>query len=202
MADEQTPIGDGAQTSDSTAQAGKVFTQEEVNALIAKRAKQEARGLYPDYDDLKKAKAELDSIKQSQMTEAEKVANALKDRDTRLAELEAKANAAEERATTLVRQTKAISTASILGAYDPSDPNFAAAVAGIDPASPTADADIKAAIESLKTTKPYLFKAPGSRGLESFNPAGQAGPAETDAQRAQRVQRAAQGAGRGFGPLG
>lgn len=203
MADGDNPLGDGAQTSvrDGQQAGDKTFTQEEVNRMIAARAKQEARGLYPDYDELKKAADELKSIKASQMTEAEKVAAAIKDRDARIAEAEAKAKQAEERATTLVRQTKAISHASILGAYDPSDPNFAAAVAGIDPASDTADADIKAAIDALKAAKPYLFKPAGARPLESFNPAGsEPGAAETDQQRAQRVLR--QSTGRSYGPLG
>lgn len=197
MADEgQNPLGDGAQPP----VAPKTFTQDEVNRLIGERLERE-RTKYADYDSLKKAADELNSIKQSQMSEAEKVAAAIKDRDTRLAALEKEKKDAEDRATALVRQTKAISTATILGAYDPTDANFSAAVAGIDPASPTADADIKAALDALKAAKPYLFKPAGAQPLASFNPSSGTGPAETDAQRVHRLQRQ-MGGGHGFGPLG
>jgi predicted ribosome quality control (RQC) complex YloA/Tae2 family protein len=189
------------QTPDAQQQgaASKTFSQEEVDRLIGERLKRE-RDKYADYDDAKKAKAELESIKASQMSEAEKVAAAIKDRDTRLAELEEKAQAAEKRAQEYVRQAKIVSAASQLGAYDPADPNFAAATAAIDPSDPKADEQVKAAIEALKASKPYLFKAPGARGLEAFNPAGNTGQAETDAQRVARVIN--KGGGRSFGPIG
>lgn len=201
MPDDTTqPTGDTAQSA-----APKTFTQAELDQIIKDRLGRErdsAKTQLAELESYKARAAKLDELEKANMSEADKIRAALADRDTRLAELEAKAKASDERATTLVRQTKAVSAASMLGAYDPSDPNFTAAVAGIDPASPTADVDIKAALDALKTAKPYLFKPPGARPLESFNPGAGTGTAETDAQRAARVLRSSQGAGKGYGPLG
>lgn len=180
--DTPNPAGDGAQPP------VKTFTQEDLDRIVKERLERE-RSKYADYDALRDKAAKFDRIDSANKSEAEKVAQALADRDTRLAELEAKAKESEERAIGATRQIKVVAAASILGAYDPSDPNFAAAVAGIDPASSTADADIKAALEALKAAKPYLFRTGGPRPLESFNPGSGQGSAETDAQRLARLHR-------------
>lgn len=52
----------------------KSFTQDEVNALLAKQKREQ----FGDYGDLKKAAAQLEEIKQSQQTAEEKAAGALK----------------------------------------------------------------------------------------------------------------------------
>lgn len=56
-------------------QAGKTFTQEQLDAIIADRLQRE-RAKYTDYEALKAAKGELDQIKAGQMTEAEKLKKA------------------------------------------------------------------------------------------------------------------------------
>ena len=195
---------DGNPTPDGAQAPAKTFTQAELDQIIKDRLGRE-REKYADYDSLKASASKLKDMEAANLSEAEKVAKAIADRDARLAELETKASKAEERALGLIRQTKTVAIASNLGAYDATDANFVSAVAGIDPASSTADADIQKAIEALKASKPYLFKpaTAGARTLESFNPGGQGSQqAETDAQRAARVLRSSQGVGRGFGPLG
>ena len=185
-------------------EAGKTFSQADLDRLIGERLtreREQSKAQLADLEAYKAKAAKLDALESANQSEAEKVAKAIADRDTRLADMEARAAAAEQRATEYVRQAKIVAAASMLNAYDAADPNFAAATAAIDPSDPKADGQIKTALESLKASKPYLFRPPGGR-LETFNPAGPSGEAETDAQRAHRVQRSAQGAGKGMGPLG
>lgn len=55
----------------------KTFTQQELDKILRERLAKE-KGKYADYEELKNAKTELDKIKQSQMTDAEKQAAELK----------------------------------------------------------------------------------------------------------------------------
>ena len=57
--------------------AGKTFSQEQMDAIIADRLTRE-RGKYKDYDELKASKGELDKLKQSQMGDLEKAQAQLK----------------------------------------------------------------------------------------------------------------------------
>lgn len=52
--------------------AGRTFTQDELNAIVSDRLRRE-HDKYADYDDLKAAKARLDEIDQERLTELEKV---------------------------------------------------------------------------------------------------------------------------------
>jgi sRNA-binding protein len=72
-----------------------ITTQEDLDRVITGRLERE-RKKYADYDDLKAAKAELDKIRESQKTDAEKQAEALKAQQTALAA--AKSEAALARA--------------------------------------------------------------------------------------------------------
>jgi hypothetical protein len=72
-------IGDGIKNADeggndanNSGMENKTFTQAEVDAIIADRLKRE-REKYKDYGELKKAAEELQKIKESQMSEAEKL---------------------------------------------------------------------------------------------------------------------------------
>jgi DNA repair exonuclease SbcCD ATPase subunit len=62
--------------------AGKTFTQEDIDRIINERLER-VRGKYKDYDDMKKAADELKTLKESKMTDDEKV-------KARIAELEKK----------------------------------------------------------------------------------------------------------------
>lgn len=114
---------EGDQSTGHEGQASvKTFTQEQLDQIVKDRIARE-REKFGDYDTLKAAADKLRSIEDANKSEAEKVAQAIRDRDTRLAEMEAKAKDAEEKATGLMRQTKVVTAALSLGAYDASDPN-------------------------------------------------------------------------------
>lgn len=67
--------------------AGKTFTQEEIDKIIADRLKRE-REKYKDYEELKKNAAEYQKWKESQMTEAEKLQAKLAEYEKTLADKE------------------------------------------------------------------------------------------------------------------
>jgi hypothetical protein len=69
---------------------GEVFTQEQLNKLVAERVAKE-RERFADYDDLKAKASELDKLKDAQKSELEKATE-------KLAAAEAKAKALEEEA--------------------------------------------------------------------------------------------------------
>lgn len=86
------------------------------------------------------------------------------------------------------RANIALSVATRLGAIDPGDANFAAAVSAIDVNAEDATEQITRSLEALKEARPYLF---GKRvgNLASFNPTGQVPPppGETDNERRRRL---------------
>ena len=63
---------EGGNNANNSGQETKTFTQAEIDAIVAERLKRE-REKYKDYTDLKKAAEELQQLKQSQMSEAEKL---------------------------------------------------------------------------------------------------------------------------------
>lgn len=68
---QETNLGDGGQGKQDNPPE-KTFTQAELEAIIADRLKRE-REKYKDYADLKKAAEEYQKLKESQMSEAEKL---------------------------------------------------------------------------------------------------------------------------------
>ncbi|MGB9613895.1 MAG: capsid assembly scaffolding protein Gp46 family protein [Fervidobacterium sp.] len=81
-----------AQTQTQTAdtQQTKTFTQEELDRIINERLERE-RKKYADYNNLKKAAEELQKIKESQMTEQEKLQAKLAEYERQLLEKEREA---------------------------------------------------------------------------------------------------------------
>ncbi|MFF2054119.1 hypothetical protein ACFVU2_21110 [Leifsonia sp. NPDC058194] len=71
-----------------------ITSQEDFDKAIQARIARE-RAKFADYDELKTAKTELDTIRESQKTEAEKVQERLDAAEKRSAELEVKATRAE-----------------------------------------------------------------------------------------------------------
>ena len=63
-----TSTSGGQQDQGTGTQTGKTFTQEQLDAIITDRLQRE-RAKYADYEELKKAKGELEQIK-GKMTEA------------------------------------------------------------------------------------------------------------------------------------
>ena len=185
MDDNAVTTPDGITTPETTPQAvtppttEKTFTQTELNQLITDRLKRE-REKHADYDQLKAAADELAKIKESQLSETEKLTK-------RLAELEAAKSQAETRARETLIESAIISAAARLNFNDPSDAyNLVnrAAIEFDENGKPTNADDL---VKTLAESRKYLIKS-SNPALSSFNPAGSGGPqSETDAQRRARI---------------
>jgi hypothetical protein len=77
--------GQGTGDGGTGAGADKTFTQAEIDRIVADRLARQ-KGQFADYDDLKTKAAELEALKQSQMTEQEKIAAHAKELETQIAE--------------------------------------------------------------------------------------------------------------------
>ena len=188
MADEQAtqPTTEATpQTTPTQAAApeGKTLTQAEVDAIVKDRLTRE-RQKYADYEQLKAAATKLSQIEESQKTEEQKLKDAL-------AKLEAEMSTYRQENQTLKLTQKVASIAGLLGAINPRDANFMQAASGIDPNGDGADKTIQEALESLKATHPYLFRAQGAH-VQAFNPDGTSAPGvgqqETEAQALARIR--------------
>lgn len=141
----QQGAGDVAQSTDTQRdgqQAGatsKMLSQEEVNRIVEERLARE-RQKYADYEELRKAKAELDRIRQSQMSETERLQALASEKErqailleTQLAQLAVRADFVEKALGAGVTDIRlaylAAQAEGLLGAYDPekgvSEHNFA-----------------------------------------------------------------------------
>lgn len=91
MADDVTATADATTTADTTTggDAGKTYTQDQLNDLIA-REKGKFQAKYGDYDDLKAQSEELATLKEADKTEQEKLQEAATTAQSR-------ADAAEQR---------------------------------------------------------------------------------------------------------
>lgn len=149
----------------------KTFTQEQLDAIIADRLQRE-RGKYADYEDLKKAKDELDALKAGQLSEAEKL-------NKRAAEAEAKAQAAEARIKEMNTRGEIERQARKLGIVDEDAAYRLLDVTKLefdDAGSPT---NAEALLKDLVKAKPYLAQAATST-IGATNPA-RSGGDSTDA---------------------
>lgn len=119
----------GGNQNNQQQNAGKTFTQAELDAIIQDRLTRE-RQKYADYEKLKAAAAELDKIKQSQMTETERLTKAASENERRaiaaegrIAQTEIKADFVEKALAAGVVDIKlaylAAQADGLLGAYDP-----------------------------------------------------------------------------------
>jgi hypothetical protein len=152
--------------------------QKEIDRRLGQRLAKE-REKYADYKDLKAAADELAKIKESQLSETEKLTK-------RLAELEAaKAQAETDRDSTRY-ESAIIAEAAKLNFNDPNDAVVMvdrSLLKLVDGKVQGADVAVKALAESRK----YLIKN-GNPSLSTFNPAGDNSPLkETDAQRRARI---------------
>ncbi len=164
-------VEDGAQqgnqqTGDAAQSAGdrdgqragntsRTFSQEELERVIGERLARE-RQKYADYDQLKAAAAELEKIKQSQMSETEKLQKLASEHErraivaeSRIAATEIKADFVEKAMAAGVTDIQlaylAAQAEGLLGAYDPDK--------GVG----------KHNFEELRKRYPHLFRAaPGS----------------------------------------
>ncbi|HEY9353398.1 MAG TPA: phage scaffolding protein [Nocardioides sp.] len=134
---------------DKPAEFAPITSQEELDRRIGPRLARE-REKYADYNDLKAAKAEYDKLIADQQTDQEKaVATARQEGET----------AATQRSNALIISMKAETIAATEKARNPE-----AVVKLLDLSSITVDADgaidtaaLKAKVDELKTSDPYLF---------------------------------------------
>ena len=157
----------------------RTFTQTELNQLIAERLKRE-RDKHADYDQLKAAADELAKIKESQLSETEKLTR-------KLAELEAAKSQAEARARETLIRSAVISEAAKLGFNDPEDAYHLINVSTLSITDDGTVSGVTEAVKVLAEQRKYLIKSTNP-ALASFNPAGAgAGVGETDAQKRARI---------------
>ena len=131
--------------------ADKTFSQADVDRIVADRLARESKK-YADYDDLKKAKEELDQMKQGQLSEVEKLKAALDKANKKTADTEAAMKALQ--LTTL--KSKLCVEAGLSG-------DLASRVQGED------ETAIKADIEALKKLFPGTKPMGGSGAPASNN---------------------------------
>ena len=95
MAESTNNQNQNISTTNTAAGAGeKTFTQADLDRLVSDRLERE-RKKYADYDALKAAKAELDKLKEGQMSELDKAKQGLGAAQAKVTELEAKIKAME-----------------------------------------------------------------------------------------------------------
>jgi hypothetical protein len=162
--------GQGGGTGSGGEGAGKVFTEAEVNAMIASRGEQWARNNFPDYDKFKAAATELEQIREANQTETEKAIKKAKDEGKTEAEQAAAGALAARDAQYASRLFKAEikSQAAGLNFADPAD--VVALIEGeyIGTIKLTKDGDLSGhegldeRLKKLAKDKPYLVK--GSSG--------------------------------------
>lgn len=157
MADESTTPPAGEQGT-PPAQPGKMFTQEQLDAIIADRLSRE-RGKFADYDKLKEAATELEKIKASQMSDSEKVQAQLK--------------ALQDENTSLKLRVQTVAAENAAAKAGAMYPDLVAAKIPADALGD--DKKLEVAIKSIKAQYPALFgKANGSAdgGAGGKSPAG------------------------------
>lgn len=91
MSDTQNNTVEGQENTAQAGQAEKTFTQEEVNAMIAKRVNTE-KSKFADYEDLKKKALQYDALEEANKTDLQK----LQDANTLNATLQAKIDAMQK----------------------------------------------------------------------------------------------------------
>ncbi len=176
MADETTQntsqADDTAQaatdTQTSTEPAATARTPEDLEAEIRK-LRAEAAGYRTKAKEGETAKAELEKLRQAEMTEQEK-------RDARIKELEAQ----NAEAITKVKQSTVRAMASELGFADPKD------AAKLLDSIPDDEKELEDALKGLLKTKPYLAKSAGS-GIPDT---GKGGNPETSTANASKAKEA------------
>lgn len=187
MADPE-PTPDGTTSPDPAPPAAapptapapeKTFTQAELNKFLADDRRKE-REKHADYDALKAAADELAKIKESQLSETEKLTK-------RLAELEAAKQQAETRTRETLIRSAVISEAAKLNFNDPEDAYRLIDVTGLTIADSGKVEGAPEAVKLLAESRKYLLKN-SNPALSSFNPAGGNEPvSETDAQKRARI---------------
>lgn len=168
QADDTAQAATDTQTSTETAATAR--TPEDLEAEIRK-LRAEAAGYRTKAKEGETAKAELEKLRQAEMTEQEK-------REARIKELEAQ----NAEAITKVKQSTVRAMASELGFADPKD------AAKLLDSIPDDEKELEDALKGLLKTKPYLAKSAGS-GIPDT---GKGGKPATSADKSAEKQRTAE----------
>lgn len=115
-------------------EGGRIFTQEELNAIIAdrlRRAEATYTEKFADYEGLKAKAAKLAEYEQAQMNELEKAQARITEAQTRVSELEFERDAALQEAQDRFIQAAFVAAASELGAAHPQDAFALADLSGV-----------------------------------------------------------------------
>lgn len=185
---EPNPTETPPEPTEPTTEPQQTFDADYVKKLRAeaaqhRKAAKEAQALLSD---LQKAQDAAEAKKLEEQGEWQKRAE---QEAAKRQELEAKLEAQLRQLTDERRNRLAVHVATQLGAIDPTDANFLAAVSGVDVEADDAEQAIRQALEALRESRPYLFQVRRGATLASFNPA--QGPQqphrETDDERRERL---------------
>ncbi|MEH7456328.1 phage scaffolding protein [Bacillus sp. JJ1127] len=139
----------------------KTFTQEQLDEVLTKRLERE-RKKYEDYDDLKAKLAdyqkEEEDRKKQEMSEVERLQAEKEEAAKKALEASELAQKAQEQANARILNTEIKSVARSLNANDPND-----VLALLDKSEINVDEEgniqgVESAVESLKASKPWMFK--------------------------------------------
>lgn len=152
-----------AQTNEAqasaTAQAGKTFTQVELDQIVQDRLGRE-RAKHADYDDLRKAAAELKTLKASQMSETEKT-------QARLAELEKAQTSWQQERRDLVLRHSFTQAAATSGALYPDSVYKLADLGQVEFDDSGQPKNLEAVVKALKAQYPALFRPAGGGSVDA-----------------------------------
>lgn len=165
MADQNNtpPAGEQGNTPPAaTPTAGKTFTQAELDQHINDRLARE-RQKYADYDDLKKAKGELDQIKAGQLSETEKLTKRATDAEAKAQQAEVRVKEITTRAE-IERQARKLNIADDDAAYRLLD------VSKIEYDGDGKPTNADALLKDLVKARPYLVAQQSSSSGNPTNP--------------------------------
>jgi hypothetical protein len=191
MSEQQTPTP-GTPPADPTpapTPVEKTFTQAELERQLGERLARE-RAKFADYDELKKAREELETLKAGQLSEQEQLQKRLEKAERKAAEAEARALEKERQAQDTLIRSAVLSEAARSGFANPEDAYLLLTTKPIlgEDGQPVGVAE---AIKALAETRPYLIRGTTRQSIpagEPFNPAGPGGQLrETDDQRRARL---------------
>ena len=172
---EPTPI----EAEPTPTEADKTFSQADLDRIVAERLARE-KAKYQDYGDLKKAKAELDTIKEAQLTETERL-------QKQLADAQEQMTLAQRTAEETLIKSEIVSIAARLNFHDP-EQVYRLVERELLEVKEGKVAGAEDAVKSLAEKSPYLIKQQQGQSLADFNPSGDTGQVrETDDQRRARL---------------
>ncbi|MFS0562615.1 phage scaffolding protein [Terribacillus sp. 179-K 1B1 HS] len=172
--DDTTTAAEPEKIPDETNQAGKTFTQAELDEIIAKRLERE-KGKKKELEDKLAKLAEYEKAEEerrkAEMSEVERLQAEYEEAQKKLQEYEESSKQAKEQAEKRIIETEIKSIARSLNANDPDD-----VLALIDRSNITIDENgnvtgVNEVLSAFKEAKPFYFKQPiGADAAGGSNP--------------------------------